>query len=59
MRKRRGGFGSASLYDDGKLQALNCLNDVRLKDPSRESKANQANLDAFHESCGSPMNLYT
>jgi hypothetical protein len=35
------------------------LNDVRLKDPSRESEANQANLDAFHESCGSPMNLYT
>ena len=26
------------------------LNDVRLKDPSCESKANQANLYAFHES---------
>ena len=50
MGKSQGSFGSGSLYDGGKLQALNRLNDVRLKDASRESKANQANLDAFHES---------
>ena len=55
MRKRRGGIGSASLYDRGKLQALNRLNDVGVKDAPRESKTNQPNLDAFHESCGSPL----
>jgi hypothetical protein len=55
MGKRRGSpraitLGPASLHDGGKLQALNRLNHVRVKGPSRESKANQANLDAFHES---------
>ena len=59
MRKSRGRVGAASLYDGGQLQPLNGLNGVRVKDASRESKANQANLYTFHESPSSPLNLYT